>query len=46
MIKRLLKKLLAPMVREVVEEQTELLRILLKRAQEAEETSSPISKTN
>jgi len=37
MIKRLLKKLLAPMVREVVEEQTEHLRILLKRAQEAEE---------
>ena len=33
------------MVREVVEEQTELLRILLKRVQEAEETSSPISKT-
>lgn len=34
------------MVREVVEEQTELLRILLKRVQEAEETSSAISKTN
>ena len=33
------------MVLEVVEEQTELLRILLKRAQESEETSSPISKT-
>ena len=45
MIKRLLKKLLAPIVREVVEEQTELLRILLKRVQDAEETSLAISKT-
>ena len=45
MIKRLLKKLLAPIVREVVEEQTELLRILLKRVQDADETSLAISKT-